>query len=151
LISAVNYSVIFNLNKKIIKESVCHVHIWHFKLKSGGWINLKSVEQTNGPVSMVVVGLLWYYSLSWSQRVVSFRVHAMAEAVICQPGIVEPGFNPGPIRVKFVVNKVELAQIFLWVLNFSPVSFRHQCFIHIYISFIWHGYYIIIPYYSIII
>jgi hypothetical protein len=32
-----------------------------------------------------------------------------------------PGFTPGSIHVGFVVEKVALGQVFLWVLRFSPV------------------------------
>jgi hypothetical protein len=34
-----------------------------------------------------------------------------------------PGFDPGPVHVKFVVDKVTLGQVLPRVLRFSPVSF----------------------------
>jgi hypothetical protein len=34
-----------------------------------------------------------------------------------------PRFHPRPIHVRFVVDKVALAQVFLQVIRFSPVSF----------------------------
>jgi hypothetical protein len=33
-----------------------------------------------------------------------------------------PGFAPGSIHVGFVVDKVALGQVFLWVLRFFPVN-----------------------------
>jgi hypothetical protein len=33
-----------------------------------------------------------------------------------------PGFEPGSIHVGFMVNKVEMGQVFLRVLRFSPVD-----------------------------
>jgi hypothetical protein len=33
-----------------------------------------------------------------------------------------PGFAPGSIHVRFMVDKVALGQVFLWVLRFSPVD-----------------------------
>lgn len=39
-----------------------------------------------------------------------------------------PGFNPSPVSVGFVVDKVALGQSFLRMLRFSlSVSFRHCC------------------------
>jgi hypothetical protein len=34
-----------------------------------------------------------------------------------------PGFDPGLVHVRFVVDKVALGQVFLRVLRFSPVNF----------------------------
>jgi hypothetical protein len=34
-----------------------------------------------------------------------------------------PGFDPGSVRVGFVVDKVALGQVFLRALRFSPVNF----------------------------
>ena len=33
-----------------------------------------------------------------------------------------PGFDPSPVRVRFVVGKEALGQVFIQVLRFSPVS-----------------------------
>jgi hypothetical protein len=54
----------------------------------------------------------------------------MAQVVSHWPLNVEAGFTPGSVNVGFVVDKVTLEQVFLQVLQFSPVSIMA---LHIYI------------------
>jgi hypothetical protein len=46
----------------------------------------------------------------------------MAQPDSCQPLIAEARFKPGSVHVGFVVDQVMLGQVFLQVLQFSPVS-----------------------------
>jgi len=46
---------------------------------------------------------------------------AMAQVVSHRLSSWRPGFDPGPVRVRFMIYKVALGQVFLRVLRFSPV------------------------------
>ena len=54
------------------------------------------------------------------------RWTAVAQTVI-SPSPSRPGFNPRPVHVEFVVDKVTLGHIFLEVLESSRVTIIHQC------------------------
>jgi hypothetical protein len=54
---------------------------------------------------------------------------AMAQAVSRRPLTAGPGFDPRPVHVGFVVDKVALGQVFPRVLRFSPSISFHECFI----------------------
>jgi hypothetical protein len=43
-----------------------------------------------------------------------------------------PGFAPGSVRVRFVVDKVALGQVSLQVLRFPLSISFHHCYVHIY-------------------
>jgi hypothetical protein len=47
----------------------------------------------------------------------------MAQAVSRRPLTAEARFDPGSVHVGFMVDKVALGQVFLWVLRFSSVNF----------------------------
>lgn len=49
-----------------------------------------------------------------------------------------PGFNPGPIHFGFVINKLASVQVFLQVLQLSPLTINPQM-LHIHITLICHG------------
>jgi hypothetical protein len=46
-----------------------------------------------------------------------------------------PSFMPGSVRVGFVVDKVALGQVFLQVLQFSPINIIPQWLIYSYITY----------------
>jgi hypothetical protein len=46
----------------------------------------------------------------------------MAQVVSCQSLTAVPGFTPDSLHVGFVVDKVAMGRVFLWLLWFSPVS-----------------------------
>jgi len=60
-----------------------------------------------------------------------------------------PGFNPGPVYVGFVVNKVAMVQVFLRALSFSPVSIIPPL-LRTYVSYTYHRHDVILAPVSIV-
>ena len=60
-----------------------------------------------------------------------FWVHALAQVIVALLSLWRPRFSSKPDHVGFVVVKVTLEQVYLWVLRFSPVStiwsLLHSC------------------------
>lgn len=62
-------------------------------------------------------------------RILESCLFIVTEGLCCNSGrqslvsLKKPGFNPRAVCVRFVVSKVTLGQVFLWVLWFSPASY----------------------------
>jgi hypothetical protein len=77
-----------------------------------GQLQEEIMENHNKP-QLTVAGL-WLELHPRSSRIQSRRVHAMAQADSCWPLTAEARFNPRPVHVEFVVNKVALGQALLF-------------------------------------
>jgi hypothetical protein len=85
-------------------------------------IILNDIYAVSRHCAEILIKLYWSHAMNVTGKTQAEAVPWLRRlAAGLPPG--RPGFDPGPVHVGFVVDKVALGQVFPRVLRFSPVNF----------------------------